>query len=86
MDESKTYEINIAGSLIELLATTNENNFILRGILRNQIEIKELIKTKNKEDVSEVVETKLNEANKKIESYFKKQRESSQEFVLKEKI
>ena len=85
MDESKTYEINIAGSLIELLAITSENNLILRGILESQIETKELIKSKNDNDVSEKVKIKLEESNKKINDYFIKQKESSKKFVLSQK-
>jgi hypothetical protein len=76
-------KINIEGSLIELLLYSYENNILLGGILKRQLEIKELINKTPKEEIESRVKSKSIEIENKITELTQKEREKMNDFVLK---
>ena len=76
-------EINIAGSLIELLLSSNQNNQILGAILKRQIEIKELIKKTPKGEFENNIKDEIAEIERKLTESSLKERKILNDFVLK---
>ena len=76
-------EINIAGSLIELLLYSYDNNLPLAGILKRQIEIKELINKTPENEIESIIKSKSIEIDSELTELTRKERERLNDFVLK---
>ena len=72
-DQLNNPEFNIDTSklFLEMLTTIRMNSYHLKSILKTQLEIKELLQGKTKQEAESNVEAKLNELNSKFSAYLK---------------
>ena len=64
--EKEEHSLNIGLAIIRILQLTNWNKVYLEKILKNQLELKELLKGKTESEYDELVEKKLDEIELEI--------------------